>query len=85
MKAPARTGTVRINEHTIERPEAEARTLFLAAVALSRKPGALVINDDVTIVINQATQISITITGGFVDEYDPQAVIDRLTRRGTVL
>jgi hypothetical protein len=84
MKAPARNGTIRINEHTIELPEAEARTLFLAATALTRRSGALAINTDTTIVVNQATQISLTISGGFTDEYDPQAVIERLTRRAII-
>lgn len=85
MKAPARNGIIRINEHTIELPEHEARTLFLAAAASSKRTGPLAINADTTIVVNQGTQISLTITAGFTDDYDPQAVIDRLTRRGTIL
>jgi hypothetical protein len=85
MKPAPRTGIVCINEHTLELPEAEARTLFLAATALTRRSGPLTIDIDTTIVVNQSTQISLTIAGGFVKEYDPQAVIDRLTRRATLL
>lgn len=73
-------GTVRINDHTIELPEAEARTLFLAAAALTKRPGALVINADTTLAITSATQVSITIPDGFTDEYNPDEALEKALR-----
>ena len=73
-------GIVRINEHTIELPEEEARTLFLAAVVMTKRPGALAIDADTMLAITPATQVSIAINGGFADEYDPQRVLDQAMR-----
>jgi hypothetical protein len=73
------TGIVKVNQHTLELPEEEARTLFLTAVAMSRKSGALAISPDTTVVVNQASQVSIIIPSGFADEYNPQAALSHLT------
>jgi hypothetical protein len=81
----AATGTVRINEHSIVLPEDQARTLFLAAVALTRRTGPLAISPDTTVAVNQSTQLSLSISGGFEDEFDPQGVLDRaLSKRSAV-
>jgi len=78
------TGIVRINEHTIELPEDEARTLFLAAVVMTKRPGGLAINSSTMLAITSATQVSITIEDGFADEYDPQRTLDQVMRARTV-
>jgi hypothetical protein len=75
-----RSGIVHINSHTIELPEAEARTLFLAAVAMTKRPGALAISTSTMLAITAATQVSITINDGFAEEYNPQGVLDQLLR-----
>jgi len=74
------TAAVHINEHIVELPEAEARTLFLAAVAMSKRTGALAITTDVMVAITPATRISLTIPDGFHSEYDPAAVVELMTR-----
>ena len=74
-------GIVRINEHTVELPEGEAMALFLAAAALTRRPGALAINADTMVAINATTQMSLSIPGRFTEEYNPQAVVDRLHKK----
>ncbi|MGG7509374.1 hypothetical protein [Plantibacter sp. YIM 135249] len=75
------TSTVTINERTIELPEEEGRTLFLAAAALiSRRGGPLVIDNDTTIIVTAATQVTITISDGFTDQYNPQGALDQAMR-----
>jgi hypothetical protein len=82
----ATRGTVRINDHTIELPEAEARELFLAAVAMTRRTGALTISSDVTVAVTSATHVSITIPNGFADQYNPSSVIEQASRgRGPII
>ena len=76
----AATGIVRINEHTIELPEEEARTLFLAACVSMRKGIPLVMSRDVTVYIGQAADLCLTIAGAFGDAYDPQGAIDSTPR-----
>jgi hypothetical protein len=76
------TGTLTIGDLTRTLPEAEARTLFLAAAAIAaRKPGALTINGDTCVVITATTHISLTITNGFVNAYDPGAALVSATSR----
>jgi len=79
------TGLVQINQHITELPEAEARTLFLAAVAMTKRSGALAISPHITVAITAATQVSITIADGFVDEYEPEKVLSDLTRGRTAV
>ena len=81
------TGIVRINEHAIELPESEARTLFLAAVVMTKRPGALAINSSTMLAITSATQVSITIADGFADDYNPQRILDQAirTRSATIV
>lgn len=79
------TSIVTINERTIELPEEEGRTLFLAAAALiSRRGGPLVIDNDTTIVVTAATQVTITISDGFTDQYNPQGALDQALRTRSV-
>jgi hypothetical protein len=75
-----RNGLVQINERTIELPEADARALFLAASAMTKRTGALAIDKNTVVTINSATQIALTITEGFVDEYNPHAALAEATR-----
>jgi hypothetical protein len=66
------TGAVSIGDMTRTLPEAEARTLFLAAAAMAaRRPGALAIDKDTCVVITAATRIVLTIDDGFAEVYDP--------------
>ncbi|MET3510814.1 hypothetical protein ABIC64_002243 [Plantibacter flavus] len=65
-----RRGIVRINDHVLELPEAEARQLLKSAVAASRNGRPLPISPDTSVLINQATQISLTITDGFLEPYE---------------
>jgi len=67
----SRKGVVTVNGDTVELPEADARLLFLAISAAARHGGAIAISPDTTVTINQATQSSITISSGFLDEYNP--------------
>ncbi|MFZ4894195.1 hypothetical protein ACL9RL_07075 [Plantibacter sp. Mn2098] len=79
------TSIVTINERTIELPEEEGRTLFLAAAALiSRRGGPLVIDNNTTIVVTAATQVTISISGGFTDQYNPQGALDQALRTRSV-
>jgi voltage-gated potassium channel Kch len=80
-----RNGIVRINEHTVELPEDEARTLFLAAAALTRRGGPIAINNDTMIAVTSATRVSIDINNGFNAEYNPQQVLDQATRGRSAL
>ena len=76
------TGTLTIGDLTRTLPEAEARTLFLAAAALAaRKPGALTIDGDTCVVVTASTHIALTITNGFVNSYEPGAALVSATSR----
>ena len=76
------TGSITIGTLTLNLPEGEARSLFLAAAAIAnRTPGALVVNGDTCVVITASTHISLTITNGFVDAYDPGAALVSATSR----
>jgi len=80
-------GTVHIGSHVIDLPEEEARALFLAAGVALRSRVPLVVTHDTTAYINEGTQLSLTIEGGFRDEYNPQQVIEQAgrTRAATVM
>ena len=75
------TGTLTIGHLTRTLPEAEARTLFLAAGAIAaRRPTGLVIDQDTCVVVTATTHIALTIEQGFADAYDPDAALDRATQ-----
>jgi hypothetical protein len=82
---PTPSGTVTIGTITVELPEAEARTLFLAAGARARRGGPIVISRDHTLYVNPATQISLTIECGFADDYDPERDLAAMSRNRSVM
>ena len=75
------TGIVTVNNHTVELPEADARVLFLAINAAARRGGAIAISPDTTVSINEASQVSITISSGFLEEYNPGLDWKRFSER----
>jgi hypothetical protein len=75
------TGTLTIGDLTRTLPEAEARTLFLAAAAIAaRRPTALAIDRDTCVVITAATHIALTIDVGFAEVYHPNQSLAEATR-----
>lgn len=75
-----RTATVTIGAHTIELPEDEARALFLVAGTAVKRGGAMAFSPDTSVILNSATPISLTITAGFTDEYDPHGQLDKIAK-----
>ncbi|MDN4595905.1 hypothetical protein [Leifsonia virtsii] len=79
-----RTGLITIAEHKSQLPEEAARTLFLLAAAVSaRGGGPVTVSPDTVVVVTPATPITLTIKGGFTDEYNPQRDLDATLKRPT--
>ncbi|SMG34910.1 hypothetical protein [Agreia pratensis] len=75
------SGIVTVGGLSIVLPETEARTLFLAAGARARRGGPIVISPDHTVYVNPSTQISLTIEGGFTEDYDPERDLAVMSRQ----